>query len=225
MEQLNGFLFTFFNGDIALQYLPVIAKGAFVTLSVGFAVVITGTVLGVILAILRSLSCRPLTLMIVAFADIMRSLPPLIFLIILYFGLSEMGISLSAFTVTWVSLSLVLAAYAEESVWAGITSLPNGQMEAARSTGLKWWQAMTSVVLPQGIRRAVPTLTNRIISITKNTALGSVVSLNEILNNAQGASSYSGNPTPLVMAAFAYVAIFLPFVILSRWLENRWTQS
>ena len=225
MDTTTGFLFTFFNIDVARQYADVIGKGALITLSAGLAVIVTGIVLGTVLAIVRSLGCRPLSLLVVAFADIMRSLPPLVLLIILYFGLSEVGVPLSAFAVTWVSLSLVLAAYAEESVWAGITSLPKGQMEAARSTGMKWWQTMRWVILPQGIRRAIPPLTNRVISITKNTALGSVVSLNEILNNAQGASSYSGNPTPLMMAAFAYVAIFLPLVIFSRWLEKRWIQN
>ncbi|MNW09535.1 hypothetical protein D3C71_2065540 [compost metagenome] len=68
----------------------------------------------------------------------------------------------------------------------------------------------------------MPPLTNRVISITKNTALGSVVALNEILNNAQGASSYAGNPTPLMMAAFAYLVVFLPLVVFSRWIEQRW---
>lgn len=222
MEHYSGFFFTFFNPDIAAQYLPAIAKGALITIETGAAVVVTGTVLGIVLAILRSLEVRVLSFAIVVFADVMRSLPPLVILIVLYFGLPELGVPLSAFVVTWVSLSLVLAAYAEESVWAGISSLPAGQMEAARSTGFSWWGAMASVVLPQSIRRAVPTLTNRIISITKNTALGSVVSLNEMLNAAQGASSLSGNPTPLMMAAFAYVALFLPLVILSRWLEKHW---
>ena len=68
----------------------------------------------------------------------------------------------------------------------------------------------------------MPPLTNRVISITKNTALGSVVALNEILNNAQGASSDAGNPTPLMMAALAYLIVFLPLVVGSRWVERRW---
>ncbi|OZI43080.1 amino acid ABC transporter permease [Bordetella genomosp. 4] len=224
MGTSSGFFFTFFNVDIAVQYLPALAVGAAVTLGTGLAVVLTGTILGVALAILRALECRVLTLAIVAFADVLRSLPPLVILIVMYFGLPEVGLPLSALFVTWFALSLVLAAYAEESVWAGISSLPDGQMEAARSTGLSWWSAMRWVVLPQALRRAVPTLTNRIISITKNTALGSVVSLNELLNAAQGASSLSGNPTPLMMAALSYVVIFLPLVILSRWLERNWVR-
>jgi polar amino acid transport system permease protein len=64
-------------------------------------------------------------------------------------------------------------------------------------------------------------LTNRIIATTKNTALGSVVALSEILSNAQAASATAGNPTPLTLAALAYLAVFLPVVALARWLERR----
>jgi polar amino acid transport system permease protein len=84
--------------------------------------------------VVRALGRRALALPIVAFADIMRSLPPLVVLIVLYFGLPALGLPLSAFAVTWLSLSLVLAAYAEESIWAGICTVPSGQLEAARST-------------------------------------------------------------------------------------------
>jgi polar amino acid transport system permease protein len=220
----SGLLFTFFNLAVAKQYWPSIVTGMFVTIGVGVAVVITGTILGFALAVTRSSGLRLLSFPIVAFADIMRSLPPLVLLIVLYFGLPSLGVPLSAFAVTWLALSLVLAAYAEESIWAGIQAVPAGQLEAARSTGLTWWQGMRWIVLPQATRKAVPPLTNRIISITKNTALGSVVALNEILNNAQAATGHSGNPTPLVMACVAYLIVFLPLVVGSRGIERRWRQ-
>lgn len=218
----SGFIFTFLNLAVARQYWPSIVEGMLVTVGVGVAVIVTGTVLGLALAVLRSFGVRAMALPIVAFADIMRSLPPLIVMIVMYFGLPSLGLSMSAFAVTWVALSLVLAAYAEESIWAGILAVPPGQLEAARSTGMRWWQAMRWVVLPQALRRAVPPLTNRVIAVTKNTALGSVVALNEILNNAQAATSHAGNPTPLVMASIAYLVVFLPLVIGSRSIEQRW---
>lgn len=218
----SGFIFTFLNLEVARQYWPSIVEGMLVTVGVGVAVIVTGTVLGLALAVLRSFGVRAMALPIVAFADIMRSLPPLIVMIVMYFGLPSLGLSMSAFAVTWVALSLVLAAYAEESIWAGILAVPPGQLEAARSTGMRWWQAMRWVVLPQALRRAVPPLTNRVIAVTKNTALGSVVALNEILNNAQAATSHAGNPTPLVMASIAYLVVFLPLVIGSRSIEQRW---
>lgn len=217
----SGFLFTFFNAQVALQYWREIAWGMLVTVGVGVAVVITGVVWGLALAIARSTGRPALQLPVVAFSDVLRSLPPLVIIILLYFGLPSVGLPLSSFTATWLSLSMVLAAYAQESIWAGLSSLPGGQMEAARSTGLNWWQSMRWVVLPQALRSAVPPLTNRVISTTKNTALGSVVALGEILSNAQAASAVAGNPTPLTVGAFMYLLVFLPIVVFSRWLERR----
>jgi polar amino acid transport system permease protein len=222
MGPLERFLHTFFNAEVAAQYLPDILSGAAVTIGVGIAVSITGLVWGVCLAVLRALQWRWLSWPIIAFADIMRALPPLVIMIIFFFAFPLIGLAMSGFTAVWLSLSLVLAAYTEECLWGGILTLPRGQSEAARSTGLTWWQTMTAVILPQAFRIAVPPLTNRVISISKNVALGSVVALNEVLNNAHSASSLSANPTPLTMAAAAYLAIFLPVIFAARRLESRW---
>jgi len=120
---------------------------------------------------------------------------------------------------------LVLAAFAEEIVWAGITATPKGQWEAARSTGLSFTQALVHVVLPQAVRMVIPPLTNRAIAITKMTALGMVIGVPDILGQATTAQSFSANASPLTLAALAYVAIFLPLVVFSRWLEQRFTQA
>jgi polar amino acid transport system permease protein len=219
---MQQFLFTFFNADIAARYWPDIVHGMGITILLSAAVIVAGLLLGLLLALLRASGKRALVLAVIMFADIMRALPPLIIIIVLYFAFPYLDLAMSSFTATWLALTLVLAAYAEESIYAGILSLPLGQDEAARSTGLSWWQSMYWVVLPQALRLAVPPLTNRVISITKNTALGSVVALSEILNNAQAASSNAGNPTPLILGALAYLVIFIPVVLAARWLETRW---
>lgn len=222
MDWFDRLVFTFFNAEVAARYLPDILVGMGVTILLGLCVVVTGLALGLGLAVLRTVQRPWLTLPIVAFADILRALPPLVVIILLFFAFPYIQLSMSSFTATWIALSLVLAAYAEESIWAGLLALSRGQSEAARSTGLGWWPTLRWVLLPQALRIAVPALTNRVISITKNTALGSVVALNEVLNNAQSASSNAGNPTPLTMAAVAYLIIFLPVVLGARWLETRW---
>jgi polar amino acid transport system permease protein len=222
MDGLERFLYTFFNAEVAARYWPDIIAGAGVTLGVGAAVSVTGLALGLALAVLRAMQRPWLSLPIVAFVDIMRALPPLVVIIIFFFAFPLIGLAMSAFTATWLSLSLVLAAYAEECIWGGILSLPRGQAEAARSTGLTWWQTMLYVILPQAFRIAVPPLTNRVIAISKNVALGSVVALSEVLNNAHSATSNAGNPTPLTMAAAAYLVIFIPVILAARRLEARW---
>ena len=221
MDGWARFLETFFNAEVAARYLPAILAGMGITIVLGVAVSLAGLALGVALAILRAMQRPWLSLPIVAFADIMRALPPLVIIIVFFFAFPEIGISMSAFMATWLALTLVLAAYAEESVWGGILSLPRGQSEAARSTGLTWWQTMRAVILPQAFRVALAPLTNRVIAVSKNVALGSVVALSEVLNNAQSATSTAGNPTPLTMAAAAYLVIFVPAMLAARRLETR----
>jgi polar amino acid transport system permease protein len=170
---------------------------------------------------LRSFHFRPASFAIVVFADAFRALPPLVVIIVLFFAFPYVGLAMSAFTATWLALSLVLAAFAEEIFWAGITSTPKGQWEAARSTGLTFSKTLAYVVLPQAIRLGVPPLTNRTIAITKNTALGTVIGVGEILNQATTAQSFAGNATPLMMGAIAYVLLFIPVVVLGRFLETR----
>lgn len=221
LTPLERFLDTFFNGPVIERYLPAILDGFVVTLELAVLVVISGTLLGLVLACLRTYRVKPVNLLIVAFADIFRALPPLVIILIVYFGLPNVGISLSAFLVIWIVLGLVLGAFAEEIFWAGILSVDRGQWQAARSTGLTFTQALAWVVLPQAVRLTVPPLTNRAIAITKSTALGMVIGLADILGAATTAQSFSGNASPLMMAAIAYVVLFLPFVIASRWLESR----
>jgi polar amino acid transport system permease protein len=76
------------------------------------------------------------------------------------------------------------------------------------------------VILPQAVRLTIPPLTNRTIAITKNTALGTVIGVPEILNQATTAVSFSGNATPLMMGAIAYLVVFVPVVMLGRMIEN-----
>jgi polar amino acid transport system permease protein len=215
------FVETFFKREVIARYLPDILKGMLVTVEIAAAVVVTGILLGLVLALVRSYRLRLVSGLIVVFADIARALPPLVLVLLVYFGLPNVGINLSSFAVLWLVLSLVLAAFAEEIFWAGILSVRQGQWEAARSTGLTYGQALFHVILPQAVRLTVPPLTNRTIAITKNTALGTVIGVPEILNQATTAQSFSGNATPLMMGAIAYLLLFVPVVIVGRWIETR----
>ncbi|MBN8942943.1 MAG: amino acid ABC transporter permease [Rhizobiales bacterium] len=207
---------------MAARYFPAILGGVAVTILIGVAVIVTGIAGGLGLAVLRSLGKRPLTLAIIIFVDIFRALPPLVLILLIYFGLPNVGIVLPNFIVLWLSLSAVLAAFAEEVFWAGITSVPSGQWMAGRSTGLTFGQTLGWVVLPQAVRLAIPPLTNKTISITKNAALGSAIGVSEILGRAMSAQAFSGNATPLMIGAALYVVVFFPLVVASRWLERRY---
>jgi polar amino acid transport system permease protein len=218
---MRGLGETFFNPDVIAKYLPALLSGFRVTLQLAAAVVTLGILLGLAFAMVRAFRFRVVNWLIVAFVDLFRTLPQLVVMVFIYFGLPYAGITISAFTAAALGLGLVLGAFAEEAFWAAITAIPRGQWEAARSTGLSFAQALGSVVMPQAIRIAIPLLTNRTIAITKGTALASVISVPEILDKAQSAMSLSANGSPIVVGAALYLAIFAPFVVFSRWLERR----
>ena len=218
---MNAFLETFFKPNLIAQYLPSILKGVVTTIEIALAVVITGLALGLALAVVRSFQVRPLNALIVILVDMFRALPPLVIIVLIYFGLPSVDLSPSGFVSTWLSLAFVLMAFSEEIFWAGIISVAKGQWEAARSTGLSFGQTLMSVVLPQALRLTIPPLTNRTIAITKGTALGTVVAVTEILGQASSAMSNSYNPSPLMMGAAAYLVLFIPVVVAGRWVETR----
>ena len=221
LSSLDRFISSFFNAEVAARYVAPILDGMLLTMGLGLCVIATGLVLGLALAVLRIQHVKLINGFIIAFADIFRALPPLVVIILLFFAFPYIELSMSAFTATWLALSLVLAAFTEEIFWAGMLAIPKGQWEAARSTGMGSWGTLVHVILPQAVRMTVPPLTNRTIAITKGTALGSVVALHELLNVSSSASSEAGNATPLVMGAVAYVILFIPFVVLGRWVETR----
>jgi len=221
MDRGSLFVETFFKRDLIARYWPNILNGMVVTIEIAAVVVITGIMLGLLLALVRSFGFRLVNSLIVVFVDVARALPPLVLVLIVYFGLPNIGISLPSFAVLWLVLSLVLAAFAEEIFWAGILSVRKGQWEAGRSTGLTYSQTLRYIILPQAVRLTVPPLTNRTITVTKNTALGTVIGVPEILSQATTAQSFSGNATPLMMGAIAYVVLFVPVVLLGRWIETR----
>ena len=222
-DRLAQFIETFFRPDLIREYSGAIGHGIVITCEIAFLVVITGIVTGLFMAIIRAYNIKLLNILIIISVDILRSLPPLVLILLFYFGLPLLGLNMSSFIVLWLVLSFVLAAFAEEIFWAGILSVRQGQWEAARSTGLSFGQSLIYIVIPQAIKITIAPLTNRTIAITKNTALGTVIGVSEILNQASTAQSFSGNATPLMMGALAYIFLFVPVVIIGRWIETRFS--
>ncbi len=221
MTNWDRFVDSFFNARVAAEYFPKILEGFWLTIVLALCIIVTGLVAGLGLAVVRAFAIRPLNLLIIFVVDLFRALPPLVIIALLYFGLPAAGLSMDGFTCAWLALAAVLMAFSEEIFWAGITAVPKGQWEAARSTGLGFLQTLRHVVLPQALRMTIPPLTNRTIAITKGTALASVVAVPDILGAANAGVSFSFNPTPLTMGAAAYLVLFLPVVILGRWIETR----
>ncbi|WP_010140608.1 amino acid ABC transporter permease [Oceanicola sp. S124] len=215
------FLDAFLNPEIIATYLRPMVRAVWVTIWISVLVVISGLALGALLAGLRAYQKRWLSWPIVLFADLMRALPPLVLMLILFFGLPSIGIILADWFVLYLILTLVLAAFVEEIFWATMTSLPRGQWEAGAATGLSFLQVLVHVIFPQALRMNIPPLVNRSLTISKMTAYGSVIGVKEIVSVAGSAQAFSGSATPLTMAALAYLIIFFPAMLLSRYIEDR----
>lgn len=212
----------FLNWEVIRRYLPDILESLGVTIALSVLIVIGGLVLGAVLAVARAAGNRLLSTLIVVYVDVWRTIPPMVYLIVVFFCAPYLGLTLSPFASTWITLTLILAAFIEECVWVGILAVPKGQVEAARSTGMSWLKTMLHVVLPQAVRMMIGPITGKIAAITKETALGSVIGLTEILGVSESASSNSGNPSTLSVAVVLYLVIFLPVVMGSRYLEKTW---
>ena len=157
----------------------------------------------------------------VIYVDFFRAFPPLVLLMFIAYGLPFLDIRLGAFGSVALSFLLNTSSYYGEIFRAGIESVPRGQSEAARSTGLSAFQAMTSVILPQAVRNVVPDLISNTLEVIKLTSIASVVALPELLHAAREAQSLTFNATPIIAAGIIYLLCLWPLVRLLSRFEHR----
>jgi polar amino acid transport system permease protein len=156
-----------------------------------------------------------------AYVDIFRSIPMVVLMVVIFFALPYLGITMGSIMTTVVALSLGYGAYASEAIRAGIESVHVGQVEAARSLGLSRWLTIRKIILPQAIPVIIPPLTGILVSMLKDTAVASLVAAPELLKRARELYTSKTNPTPLVAAALIYLAVLIPMVRVVNMLENR----
>ncbi|SJZ54348.1 amino acid ABC transporter membrane protein 2, PAAT family (TC 3.A.1.3.-) [Enhydrobacter aerosaccus] len=212
---------SFFNAEIAEAALPIVLAGLLNTILLSLLVVPLGFIGGLVLALLAQARSRAVRWPLMAWVDFFRAFPPLVLLVLLFAGLPFAGLELGGFACVAIAFFLNTGSYYGEILRAGIESIPRGQVEAARSTGLSGLQTMTYVVLPQAVRNVLPDLLSNTLEVVKLTSLGSVVAVPELLFQARQAQSVTYNPTPIVMAAVIYFLILWPVVRLLSRLENR----
>jgi polar amino acid transport system permease protein len=218
---MDAFVQSFLNPQIIAAAWPILRAGLLNTVLLSLLVVPLGLLGGLILALLASVKSPLVRWPLIAWVDFFRAFPPLVLLILLFAGLPFAGLELGGFVCVAIAFFLNTGAYYGEIFRAGIDSVPSGQIEAARSTGLSRLQAMTYVVLPQAVRNVLPDLLSNTLEVVKLTSLGSVVAVPELLYQARQAQSLTYNATPIVMAAAVYFLMLWPVVRLLSRLENR----
>jgi polar amino acid transport system permease protein len=212
---------TFFNWGVLVDALPLMLRGLGVTVLLGVVSILLGLAGGLLLAMLRLYGYAPVRLLARIYIDVMRSIPLLVLLVLIYYALPFVGIRLSSFAAAAAALSLVSCAYSAEIFRSGIEAIPRGQFEAAASQGMGFFSTMYDIILPQALRIVLPPMTSNCINVMKDTALASVVAMPDLLKQATQAQALSANPTPLVGAAILYLLLLLPLVQLVSWVERR----
>jgi polar amino acid transport system permease protein len=215
---MEEFIRLFLNVEVMLQAWPLLKQGLWMTAQLCAVVIGLGLIGGLFLSFLAMAKSRWLRWPAFVVIDLLRAVPPLVLLIFIYSGLPFAGLDISPFAAVAVAFFLNNSAYYSEIYRAGIQSVPAGQAEAARATGLTAGQAMAYVVLPQAVRNVLPDLLSNTVEVVKLTSLASVVSLAELLYSANMARSLTYNSSPLVLAALIYLAFLWPLVrLVSRY--------
>jgi len=211
----------FFNWEKLEGNWWILWQGLGVTLFLAFISGIGSVLVGLLIAILRTLNSPTLNIFLKFYVDVFRSIPMIVVMVIFFFALPFMGISMGSILSTVLALSFGYGAYASECFRAGFESVHSGQLEASRSLGLTRWKTITKIILPQAIPVVIPPLTGTLVAMLKDTAVASVVAAPELLKRARELYTSETNPTQLVAAALIYLAVLIPLVRAVNVLETR----
>jgi polar amino acid transport system permease protein len=211
----------FFNLAIMEQALPLILAGLKQTVIICLIVIPLGLIGGLAVALISLSRWRAARWAMIGWIDFFRSIPPLVLLIFIYAGLPFAGLRLSPIVAVAIAFFLNTSSYYGEIYRAGIESVGRGQWDAARSTGLRAYQTLAYVILPQAVRNVLPDLVSNTVEVVKLTSIASVVALPELLYSADMARAVTFNSSPIVLAAAIYLAMLWPVVRLVSRLERR----
>ena len=211
----------FFNVGILRETAPYLWAGFQMSVLLTLVVVPLGIAGGLTVALLSRTRIRALRWLVVFYVDLFRAFPPLVLLMFVAFGLPFAGIDLPAFAAVSLAFLLNTSSYYGEIFRAGIESIPRGQFEAARSTGLSGAQTMAYVIVPQATRNVIPDLISNTLEVVKLTSIASVVALPELLYAARQAQSITYNATPIIAAGIIYLVCLWPLVRLLSRFEHR----
>lgn len=202
------------------EVLRFLANGLANTLKVAAVALVLAVALGGVLALGRLSSGLPIRTLSRAFTEFFRAFPLILLVFFAFFGLPRLGISLSRYWSLTLALSAYNGAVLGEIFRAGILSLDRGQGEAASALGLGRWPAMRLVILPQAVRRMIPTIVSQSVTLLKDTSLGFVVSFEELLRAGQIAGQFGRNELQtLSVVALFYLTVNFSLSRLARRLE------
>jgi len=215
------FLDNFANLDSFLQIYPLLLQGLQLTVLLSLIALPTAAALGLVVAVVYGMAGRLSRIFLICYMDFFRSFPVLVLLVLVFYGLPFIGITLGNLTAVVLALVLNNSGYFGEIFRAGIESSPREQRETATALGLKPLHIMFLIILPQAIRKVMAPLATNSLELVKTTSIASLVAVPELLRSARVAQEQTYNPTPLIAAAAIFFVLLLPLARLVARLERK----
>ncbi|PLS15333.1 arginine ABC transporter permease [Bacillus sp. M6-12] len=207
--------------------LPYILEGIPITLKVVAAAALLGFSLGIILALFKITHIKQLNWVADAYTSIFRGTPLVLQLMLIYYGSPQIfGIQIEAFTAAFLSFGLNSAAYISEVIRAGILAIDKGQNEAAMALGVPYARSMWDIILPQAMKNILPALVNEFITLTKESAIVTVIGLTDIMRRSYivGGETYKFFE-PILFAGLIYYIMVMVLTLLGKAIERRMRRS
>ncbi len=203
---------------------PFLLQGAMYTVLFAAVSMVLGLILGFSVAVVRVTKVPVVSQIAAVYVSAFRGTPLLVQIFVLYYGLPSVGIEFTPVTAGILALTLNVAAYLSESMRGAILGIDKGQWEAGLSVGLTWGQTLWNIITPQALRLAVPSLSNSLISLIKDTSLISVITVTELMLATKKVIAETFQPLPLYLAAAGiYWLLSALFERVQKALENRLT--
>ena len=208
--------------DLLRQAAPTMLRGVGYTLLFALSSMLGGLVLGFVLAVGRIVPWKFVHWPAAVYVSLMRGTPLLVQIFVVYYGLPSVGIEFSPLMAGVLTLSLNAGAYLSESLRGAILGVTRGQWSASYSLGLTYPQTLRYVVVPQAVRIAVPSMSNTLISLIKDTSLVSVITVTELMLSTKEIIAVTFRPLPLyIAAAMVYWFLSICFEALQHRLEKK----
>ena len=211
------FLQNFADLDSLMRVYPLLLQGLWLTILLSIVSLPLALGTGLTMALAYSFAGKAVRRMLIVVIDFLRSFPVLVLLILIFYGLPFLGLSLNNFAAAVLALVLNNAGYFGEIFRAGLESVPKGQWEATSALGLHRVGTLVHVVLPQAVRRVLAPLASNALELVKTTSIAALVALPELLRSARVAQEKTYNPTPLMAAAVIFFVLLWPF---ARWVAR-----
>lgn len=207
-------------------YWPQLLSGMGYTLAASGLALLGSLFLGIVFALMMVSPLRLLRVLGQIYVEIFRNIPLLVVAMFFYIVVPQFAGTLDGFTAGTLGLALYTSAFIAETIRAGIEGVPTGQMEAARSNGMSYLQAMGHIILPQAVKIVVPPLGNQFVNLVKNSSVLAFLAGFDLMyqGNLIAATTFKTTTTYLVVGVL-YLMLTLPLSYAMRYLEKRWSQS